>query len=398
MGQADLSRGDGTLAPYPGLAATLVHGMDFFDRPSGVVIPQFASSLSASLDPQSTSSASQNSSGDQDACASTTTTSSRDYDHFSDRVASPVPATSAYDGFSDVVGSENALRNIAGPFIGAVASPLVGQGTSGDLFAAAASDGGPRNGVGPLPNAVASPLVDPGPRNSASDGTPSPNPVRGSSSGIAIASSTGPVAGNNATFQGDQRTPAAGRPAASEATISTTSGGTNITAPEPTAPGGTNPAGQRRLSNGLTPAEHVAANRATGKAEELFRKGEVEAAGLEALDQPMFESNGERFRLDFLVRQPGADPATARRIEVKSSDTAPLTQKQKRGMANSKIFGARLITSYPSVPAGTRFPPGEFEVLRPGGLSVPQIIPHIGEPPSYLHLHKESILEPGEDD
>ena len=106
MGQADLSLGDGTLAPYPGLAATLAHGMDFFDRPAGVVIPQFASSLSASLGGPSSDGTqdSQAPSPDQNAApVASTITSSRDYDHFSDPVASPA-ATSPYDGFSDAVG------------------------------------------------------------------------------------------------------------------------------------------------------------------------------------------------------------------------------------------------------------------------------------------------------
>ena len=79
MGQADLSLGDGTLAPYPGLAATLADGEDFFDRPSGVVLPQFASSLSASLDGRS-SDGTQNSqaSADQGDAAPPPITSSRD--------------------------------------------------------------------------------------------------------------------------------------------------------------------------------------------------------------------------------------------------------------------------------------------------------------------------------
>ncbi|MBW0001931.1 MAG: hypothetical protein JO216_00465 [Hyphomicrobiales bacterium] len=113
MGQADLSLGDGTLAPNPGLAATLMHGMDFFDRPSGAVIPQFASSLSASLAPQSNGDTSQSSSTVQNAAAPSTTTSSRNYDHFSDVVASPAPAPSAYDEFSDAVASAPAATSIS---------------------------------------------------------------------------------------------------------------------------------------------------------------------------------------------------------------------------------------------------------------------------------------------
>jgi len=108
VGQADLSLGDGTLTPAPGLAAILTHGMDFFDRPSGVVIPQFASSLAASLGGPSSDGAqdSQARGADQETAESSPTTTSRDYDQFSDRVGSMAPTRSAYDGFSDVVGSD----------------------------------------------------------------------------------------------------------------------------------------------------------------------------------------------------------------------------------------------------------------------------------------------------
>jgi len=79
VGQADRSPGDGTLAPYPGLAATLAHGMDFFDRPSGVLIPQIASSLTASLGEASADGAQdwQARGMDQDAAAPSSITSSR---------------------------------------------------------------------------------------------------------------------------------------------------------------------------------------------------------------------------------------------------------------------------------------------------------------------------------
>ena len=161
MGQADFSLGDGVLAPYPGLAATLAHGTDFFDRPSGVVIPQFASSLSASLGGQS-SDGTQNpqAPADQGDAATTPTTSTLDYDHFSDPVASSSPAANAYDQFSDAVAS--APRSIGGFFSDAVASSQVGRGTSDNSSGAAASDGAPRNVGGLFSDAVASSQVEPG--------------------------------------------------------------------------------------------------------------------------------------------------------------------------------------------------------------------------------------------
>ena len=44
--------------------------------------------------------------------------------------------------------------------------------------------------------------------------------------------------------------------------------------------------------------------------------------------------------------------------------------------------GAKLITSYPGFfPSGTRFPPGEINILRPGNPSFSNS--DIGEPPIY---------------
>jgi hypothetical protein len=158
VGQADPSLGDGTLAPYPGLAATLAHGMDFFDRPSGVVIPQFASSPSASLGGQS-SDGTQNlqASADQGDAAPPPITSSRDYDRFSDPVASSSPTASIYDQFSDAVTS--APRSVGGLFSDAVASSQIGRGTTDDSSGAAACDGAPRNVGGLFSDAVANSQV-----------------------------------------------------------------------------------------------------------------------------------------------------------------------------------------------------------------------------------------------
>ena len=132
MGQADLSMGDGTLTPAPGLAAILTHGMDFFDRPSGVVIPQFASSLAASLGNQSADGTQdgQAPSADENATAPGTTTSSRDYDQFSDPVASLASGTRAYDGFSDVLG--NTPQTDGGSSSGMAESSQLGQSTNND--------------------------------------------------------------------------------------------------------------------------------------------------------------------------------------------------------------------------------------------------------------------------
>jgi hypothetical protein len=47
---------------------------------------------------------------------------------------------------------------------------------------------------------------------------------------------------------------------------------------------------QRVFSNGLTPAQHIAANRVKGKAEEIMRKGDLEIGGLEPFDQPLFRT------------------------------------------------------------------------------------------------------------
>ena len=132
MGQADLSLGDGALTPSPGLAATLAHGMDFFDRPAGVVLPQFASSLSSSLGGPSSdgNQAFQAPSSDQSAAAPSTTTNSRDYDRFSDPVAGQALAMSAYDGFSGAVG--NVPRSVSAPPSNAVAGPQAASGPSDD--------------------------------------------------------------------------------------------------------------------------------------------------------------------------------------------------------------------------------------------------------------------------
>ena len=155
MGQADPSLGDGTLAPYPGLAATLARGMDFFDRPSGVVIPQFASSLSASLGGLSSEGAqTSQASADQGDAAPPPITSSRDYDRFSDPLATSSPAANAYGQFSDAVAS--GPRSVGGPFSDAVASSQVGPGTTDNSSGAAASDGAPRNIGGLFSDAVAS--------------------------------------------------------------------------------------------------------------------------------------------------------------------------------------------------------------------------------------------------
>jgi hypothetical protein len=161
VGQADPSLGDGTLAPYPSLAAALAHGMDFFDRPSGIVIPQFASSLSASLGGQSSDGTQTwQASADQGDAAPPPTTSSRDYDRFSDPVASSSPVAGAYDQFSDAVTS--APRSVGGFFSDAAASSHVGPGTSDDSSGAAASDGAPRNISGLFSDAVASSQVGAG--------------------------------------------------------------------------------------------------------------------------------------------------------------------------------------------------------------------------------------------
>ena len=161
MGQADPSLGDGTLAPYPGLAATLAHGMDFFDRPSGVVIPQFASSLSASLGGLSSEGAqTSQASADQGDAAPPPITSSRDYDRFSDPLATSSPAANAYGQFSQAVAS--GPRSVGGPFSDAVTSSQAGPGTPDDSSGPAASDGAPRN-IGRLfPDAVASSQVGAG--------------------------------------------------------------------------------------------------------------------------------------------------------------------------------------------------------------------------------------------
>ena len=174
MGQADFSLGDGVLAPYPGLAATLAHGTDFFDRPSGVVIPQFASSLSASLGGQSSRRHSKPASATRIRATprTTPTTSTLDYDHFSDPVASSSPAASAYDQFSDAVAS--APRSVGGFFSDAVASSQVGRGTSDDFSGAAASDGAPRSVGGLFSDAVASSQVEPGTGNNDSLALASP--------------------------------------------------------------------------------------------------------------------------------------------------------------------------------------------------------------------------------
>jgi len=430
VGQADLSMGDGTLTPAPGLAAILTHGMDFFDRPSGVVIPQFASSLAASLGNQSADGTQdgQVPSANENAAAPGTTTSSRDYDQFSDPVPNWVPAAGAYDEFSDVVTGAAPPRGVDSSFHYVLASSKE-QGDPRNITAEATAIPesiwdplgevagsvliGHLIGAGPM--AEGEPLVDgiaaTGEATLTTGRVSKPIPIIGS--GLPPTAIAGIDTGASAesspavsTIQGASSTsesvpPVVQAPLAAAGTVSTEinarTAPTN-SEPKTTATSGTSATAERRLSNGLAPAEHISANRAKGKAEEVFRKGEFEGAGFETLEQPMFESNGERFRLDFLVRKPGADPTTARRIEVKSSSTAPLTPAQKRGIANMKAFGAKLITPYPGLAAGTWFPPGEVEILRPGDYSIPHIISHIGWPPSYLHPHRESILEPNAND
>jgi hypothetical protein len=192
VGQADLSLGDGTLAPYPGLAATLADGEDFFDRPSGVVLPQFASSLSASLDGRS-SDGTQNSqaSADQGDAAPPPTTSSRDYDRFSDRVASSSPATSAYDQFSDAVTS--APQSIDGLFSDAVASSQVTPAASSDSSQTVASESPAPNAGGSSSDAVANSPLASSPYDQFSDAVGSaPRSVGGFFSDAVASSQVGP--------------------------------------------------------------------------------------------------------------------------------------------------------------------------------------------------------------
>ncbi len=168
MGQADPSLGDGTLAPYPGLAATLAHGMDFFDRPSGVVIPQFASSLSASLGGQSSDGAqTSQASADQGDAAPPPITSSRDYDRFSDPLARSPPAANAYDQFSDAVAS--GPRSVGGPFSDAVANSQVGPAASSYPSQTAAGESAAQNAGGSSFEAVANSPAGSGPYDQFSD-------------------------------------------------------------------------------------------------------------------------------------------------------------------------------------------------------------------------------------
>ena len=200
MGQADLSLGDGAFTPYPGLAATLAHGMDFFDRPSGVVIPQFASSLSASLDPQSAGNALQASNADQDdASTSSTITSSRDYDRFSDPVASSSPAAGAYDQFSDAVTS--APRSVGGFFSDAVASSQVTPAASSNSSQTVASESAARNAGGSSSYAVANSPPAASPYDQFSDVVGSaPRSVGGFFSDAVASSQVGP--GTSGNFSG----------------------------------------------------------------------------------------------------------------------------------------------------------------------------------------------------
>ena len=405
MGQADPSLGDGTLAPYPGLAATLAHGMDFFNRPSGVVIPQFASSLSASLGRLSSEGAqTSQASADQGDAAPPPITSSRDYDCFSDPVARSPPAAGTYDQFSDAVAS--GPRGVGGPFSDTVTSSQAGPGTTDNSSGAAASDGAPRNIGRPFPDAVASSQVTPATSIDFSQTVASESAARnagGSSSDVVASSPLGPMDKNSMWDPFGE--------VAASAIIGSAIAGSNSTEPDAatTDVGATTPAnspGPRRYSNGLTPSEHIAANLAKGKAEERARQKDYEKAGLQVRGQPMFETDcGLRFRLDFLIHDPElditSDPNMDKigKIEVKSSEKARLTPNQKQGIPIMEHKGARLVTSFPGFyPSGTGFPPGVINIKRPGDPSLPN--DEVEEPPAYVRATEDhiKIRRPGQND
>ncbi len=357
-------------------------------------------------------------------------TSSRDYDRFSDPVASSSPASSAYDGFSDADGS--APSNVGGLSPDALTNSQVGprspnpsnlRGTLGFLWdplgevaasdslrnaisAAAAITGGRLFAESNPVTRDEAPSVEWASRHTGSAKTVSAQRV-------ATGTDVGVTAQGEAVAPAIQDAPSASsaasmadRAAGSPAT-EIPNFGADIAAPDaaPTSEA-TNAAApsQRVFSNGLTPAQHIAANRVKGKAEEIMRKGDLEIGGLEPFDQPLFRTDcGLKFRLDFLARKPGTDLTTARRIEVKSSATAPLTPKQKAGIAIMDKNGANLVTRYPGIPGGLRFPPGNSEILRPGDPSF--LNENLGEPPGHPLLpgdepkpdhHPIKILKPGD--
>jgi hypothetical protein len=114
----------------------------------------------------------------------------------------------------------------------------------------------------------------------------------------------------------------------------------------------------------------------------------------------MFETDcGLRFRLDFLTHDPGLDTTSdpnhqIGRIEVKSSQEAKFSPKQKLGIPIMERNGARLITSFPGFyPSGTRFSPSTIDVKR--GLPNDEV-----EEPAYVKATEDhiKIKHPGQND
>jgi RHS repeat-associated protein len=117
-------------------------------------------------------------------------------------------------------------------------------------------------------------------------------------------------------------------------------------------------------TQGLSAAEHLAANRTAGSAFEQAVQDSLEQKGLTVGEQITIETrSGVRTRLDLLTQDPVTGEIGC--IECKASSTARLTQNQARGFPEIGESGGTIKgAGKPGFPGGMEIPPTAVQVIR----------------------------------